>query len=107
MGSLGALGNDENATQVAGMQEKLDVKLASRLFVTLRAVRAEVLNKALQQAPQRQQLARAMVPQLAHIARGRHSHQSVAWRAKSLMRFHLFSHLLLKGVGGFAAPAGR
>eukprot|EP00913_Durusdinium_trenchii_P002886 g2673.t1 len=45
------MGNDENATQV--------------------------LQKALIHAPQKVALARAMVPQLAQIARGRHSHHTV------------------------------
>lgn len=49
--TLGAMGNDENATQV--------------------------LQKALIHAPQKVALARAMVPQLAQIARGRHSHHTV------------------------------
>ncbi|CAK9033223.1 unnamed protein product [Durusdinium trenchii] len=49
--TLGAMGNDENATQV--------------------------LQKALIHAPQKVALARALVPQLAQIARGRHSHHTV------------------------------
>ena len=49
--SMGALGNDENATQV--------------------------LQKALLHAPQKVALAQRMVPQFVQLARGRHSHQTV------------------------------